>query len=191
MNVYDETSNLRLLPYRRCKRNDEIMINTQNKLSHLDNEGQVRMVDISQKEISTRRAVASATISMTSNTLQMILDQKITKGNVFETARIAGIMAAKKTSDFIPMCHPLNLSHIQIDFWVDYDQNSIHIKGIVSVDGKTGVEMEALTAVSVSALTIYDMCKSMDREMMISQIILEHKSGGKSGVFDRTKSVKT
>ena len=167
------------------------MINTQNKLSHLDNEGQVRMVDISQKEISTRRAVASATISMTSNTLQMILDQKITKGNVFETARIAGIMAAKKTSDFIPMCHPLNLSHIQIDFWVDYDQNSIHIKGIVSVDGKTGVEMEALTAVSVSALTIYDMCKSMDREMMISQIILEHKSGGKSGVFDRTKSVKT
>ena len=123
---------------------------------------------------------------MTPATLENILNQSVKKGNVLETARIAGIMGAKKTAGLIPMCHPLNITHIQIDFTPDIPRNAIKIAAQVRILDQTGVEMEALTAVSVAALTIYDMCKSYDRAMVISDIALVEKSGGKSGHFKRT-----
>jgi len=143
------------------------------------------MVDVTEKETTVRTAVAQGIVTMTPDTLEKIRDQGIKKGNVIETARIAGIMAAKKTSELIPMCHPLNLTHIGIDFFPDSESNSIRIEAIVRLPGKTGVEMEALTAVSVASLTIYDMCKSNDRQMVISDICLLEKSGGKSGRYSR------
>ena len=122
---------------------------------------------------------------MNQTTFEKIQNQTIKKGNVLETARISGIMAAKKTSELIPMCHPLNITHVQIDFFPDHATNSIRIESSVRTVDQTGVEMEALTAVSVAALTVYDMCKSYDREMTISNITLLEKSGGKSGTFVR------
>jgi len=143
------------------------------------------MVDVTEKEPTDRRAVAQGTISMNKATFRMIKNRKVKKGNVLETARIAGIMAAKNTSGLIPMCHPLNLTHVAVDFYPDESGNNIRIKATVRLFDRTGVEMEALTAVSVAALTIYDMCKSYDRGMTISDICLIEKEGGKSGNFVR------
>ncbi|MBT8367007.1 MAG: cyclic pyranopterin monophosphate synthase MoaC [Deltaproteobacteria bacterium] len=156
-----------------------------SSFTHIDDKGRVRMVDVTAKQPTVRIAVAGGTVMMKPETLKMIGDLKVKKGNVLETARIAGIMAAKKTSELIPMCHPLNLTHVQIDFNSDEDNHCIGIEAAVRTIDQTGVEMEALTAVSAAALTIYDMCKSYDREMTISKIQLLEKSGGKSGAFKR------
>ncbi len=151
--------------------------------THLDKDGRVRMVDVGEKIETKRIAVALGTISMAPDTLDRIMDEKVKKGNVLEAARIAGVMAAKKTSDLIPMCHPLNITHARIDFSFDKENHAIDIEAETSLTGKTGVEMEALTAVSVAALTIYDMCKSYDKAMRISNVYLKSKSGGKSGTY--------
>jgi cyclic pyranopterin monophosphate synthase len=155
--------------------------------THIDEKGNVRMVDVTEKQPTDRKAVAQGIVSMKPSTLTMIRNRKVKKGNVIETARIAGILAAKKTSELIPMCHPLNLTHVAVDFYPDESSSSIRIESSVKVFSRTGVEMEALTAVSVAALTIYDMCKSYDREMTISNILLAEKEGGKSGKFVRKK----
>ncbi len=151
--------------------------------THLDADGSVRMVDVGQKPETPRTAVAAGKVFMEKETLERIMDARVKKGNVLETARIAGVMAAKKTSDLIPMCHPLNITHARVDFTADAQKTAIDIEATVSLSGRTGVEMEALTAVSVAALTVYDMCKSYDRAMRISDIHLKSKSGGKSGPY--------
>ena len=143
------------------------------------------MVDVTDKQPTARVAVGGGAVIMKPETLKLIGDQKVKKGNVLETARIAGIMAAKKTSELIPMCHPLNLTHVQVDFNPDETKHCLGIEASVRTIDQTGVEMEALTAVSAAALTIYDMCKSYDREMTISGIRLLEKSGGKSGTYKR------
>jgi cyclic pyranopterin phosphate synthase len=143
------------------------------------------MVDVSEKDVTSRIAVASGSITMRAETLALILENKIEKGDVFSVARIAGIMAAKKTSELIPMCHPLNITSVEIDLRPNRKPPSVEIEATVRVTGKTGVEMEAMTAVSVAGLTIYDMCKAVDREMSIGAIRLLKKSGGKSGTFIR------
>jgi cyclic pyranopterin phosphate synthase len=153
--------------------------------THIDDEGRVRMVDVTKKKPTVRTAVAGGRIHMNPETLDLIQRRKVKKGNVLETARIAGIMAAKKTAELIPMCHPLNITHIQVDFSPDAAASCIGIEAAVRAIDQTGVEMEAITAVSVAALTIYDMCKSSDREMTISKIQLLKKSGGKSGTYVR------
>lgn len=157
------------------------------QFTHIDVDGKVRMVDVTGKEQTERTAVAKGKIIMQLSTLEKVLAGSVTKGNVLETARIAGVMAAKKTSDLIPMCHPLALTFIQVDFFPDHQTGSIGIEAIVRLIGRTGVEMEALTAVAASALTIYDMCKSIDRGMTITEIHLAEKSGGKSGHYLRQK----
>ena len=154
-----------------------------SKLTHFDDEGKAIMVDVSEKEETLREAVAHGSISMNSETFRLIMDKKIAKGDVLGVARIAGIMGAKRTSDLIPMCHPLNITSIQVDFIPLEEKNRIDIEARVKIKGKTGVEMEAFTAVAVAALTIYDMCKAVDRGMVISDIHLLEKSGGKSGRF--------
>ncbi|HSE85868.1 MAG TPA: cyclic pyranopterin monophosphate synthase MoaC [Candidatus Binatia bacterium] len=155
------------------------------KLSHLDEQGRARMVDVSEKEVTSRIAVARGTIHMRAETLALILGDKIEKGDVFLVARVAGIMAAKKTSELIPMCHPLNITSVEIDLTPARNPARVELEASVRVSGKTGVEMEAMTAVSVAGLTIYDMCKAVDREMSIGEIRLVKKSGGKSGAFLR------
>ncbi len=156
-----------------------------SEFTHIDSRGYVRMVDVTEKDGTMRMATAQGVISMRPETLEKIQNMGMKKGNVLETARIAGVMAAKKTAELIPMCHPLNVTHVSLDFESDGPSSSITIKASTRVTGQTGVEMEALTAVSVAALTIYDMCKSQDREMSISDIYLLEKSGGKSGAFVR------
>ena len=155
------------------------------ELSHLDEQGRARMVDVSEKEITSRIAVARGTIRMQARTLSLIVEEKIAKGDVFSVARIAGIMAAKKTSELIPMCHPLNITSVKIDLTPKQKPARVDIEASVRVSGKTGVEMEAMTAVAAAGLTIYDMCKAVDREMVIGEIRLVEKSGGKSGIFRR------
>jgi cyclic pyranopterin monophosphate synthase len=155
------------------------------KLSHLDDQGRARMVDVSDKEVTSRVAVARGAIQMRPETLDLILKGKVEKGDVFSVARVAGIMAAKKTSELIPMCHPLAIASVEIDLTPAENPSRVEIEAIVRVSGKTGVEMEAMTAVSVAGLTIYDMCKAVDREMSIGEIRLVQKSGGKSGTFIR------
>jgi cyclic pyranopterin monophosphate synthase len=155
------------------------------RLSHLDDQGRARMVDVSEKEITSRIATARGTIHMRAETLTLILEDKIEKGDVFAVARVAGIMAAKKTPELIPMCHPLNITSVEIDLTAKENPARVDIEAAVRVNGKTGVEMEAMTAVSAAALTIYDMCKAVDREMTIGEIRLAKKSGGKSGTFIR------
>lgn len=154
-------------------------------LTHIDNKGRVRMVDVTDKKPTARIAVAKGIVSMNPATFNKIQDQTVKKGNVLETARIAGVMAAKNTSSLIPMCHPLGITHAKIDFFPNRETSSIRIEAEIRLVGQTGVEMEALTAVSIAALTIYDMCKSYDKEMIITDICLLEKSGGKSGVFKR------
>jgi cyclic pyranopterin monophosphate synthase len=156
-----------------------------DKLSHLDEQGRAKMVDVSDKDITSRIAVARGTIHMRTETLALILDNNIEKGDVFSVARVAGIMAAKKTSELIPMCHPLNITSVEIDLTPAENPARVEIEASVRVSGKTGVEMEAMMAVSMAGLTIYDMCKAVDREMSIGEIRLVKKSGGKSGTFLR------
>ncbi len=155
------------------------------KLTHFDDEGRARMVDVSKKSDTTRVAVARGTVSMAPATFELIRERKISKGDVLGVARIAGIMAAKRTSQLIPLCHPLPISSVEIDFTPDAARARIEIEARVRVTGKTGVEMEALTAVSAAALTIYDMAKAVDRGMLISDIRLIEKRGGKSGRYKR------
>lgn len=157
------------------------------KLTHFDEEGRSRMVDVSNKDETLRVAVARGSITMNPETFGLIQDGKIAKGDVLGVARVAGIMAAKKTSELIPMCHPLNITGIDLHFHPDPGASRIEIEAQVRITGKTGVEMEALTAVSAAALTIYDMAKAVDRGMVISEIRLMRKSGGKSGAFERGK----
>ncbi len=154
--------------------------------THIDADGRVRMVDVSDKQPTLRIALAEGRISMNPETFEKIRDNRLQKGNVVETARIAGIMGAKRTADLIPMCHPLNLTHVHIDFFPEAATHSIRIEARAKIIDQTGVEMEALSAVSVAALTIYDMCKASDKEMVISDIRLLEKSGGKSGPFKRS-----
>jgi len=154
--------------------------------THMDDQGRVRMVDVSDKAPTDRIAVAGASITMNPETFRKVVDNTSRKGNVLETARIAGVMAAKKTWDLIPMCHPLNISHVQVDFSPDEKRHTIRIAASVRIFDRTGVEMEALTAASIAALTIYDMCKSHDRSMVISGVSLLEKSGGKSGRYVRS-----
>jgi cyclic pyranopterin phosphate synthase len=154
-------------------------------LSHLDDKGKARMVDVTVKEPSVREALARGKVVMHRDTLALVTGGKIPKGDVFGVARIAGIMAAKKTSDMIPMCHPLELTGIDIHFRTNDESGEIIIEAGVKTVGRTGVEMEAMTAVSVAALTIYDMCKSADKNITLSDIKLISKRGGKSGAFIR------
>ncbi|MEN6638548.1 MAG: cyclic pyranopterin monophosphate synthase MoaC [Smithella sp.] len=155
------------------------------KLSHINDAGHVQMVDVTGKAKTIRQAKARGQVKMKSGTLRLLSEGRLAKGNVLTTAKIAGIMAAKKTGEFIPLCHPLGLTGIDIEFTVDLANAQVVIESLVQTVGQTGVEMEALTAVSVAALTIYDMCKAVDKEIIISDILLLEKSGGKSGVFTR------
>ena len=155
------------------------------KSSHFDKKGAAKMVDISKKKITTRIAVAEGFIHMKKNTLDMIQKGLHKKGDVLSIARIAGIMGAKKTSELIPLCHPLNIEAINIDFEINNKANQINVLVNCKTNNKTGIEIEALTAVSICTLTIYDMCKSVDRSMHIDNIRLVHKSGGKSGTFNK------
>ena len=155
------------------------------KLTHLDSEGRARMVDVTEKDVTHRIASARGTVFMRPETLKLIMEKRVEKGDVFSVARVAGIMAAKKTPELIPMCHPLNVTSIEIDLVPREKPSRVEIEARVKVAGKTGVEMEAMTAVAVCGLTIYDMCKAVDREMSVSEIRLVKKSGGKSGTFIR------
>ncbi len=154
------------------------------RLSHVDAQGRARMVDVSAKAVTPREAVARGTVRMQPETLRLIRNGKIAKGEVLAVARIAGIMAAKRTAELIPLCHPLPVEVAGIDFEV-LGPGKMQVEARVKVTGKTGVEMEALAAVSVAALTIYDMCKAVDRRMVISDIRLMEKRGGRSGGFRR------
>ena len=154
-----------------------------DRLTHIDKKGRSRMVDVSEKEITLREAIASGVITMKPDTFRMIMDREIVKGDVLGVAKIAGIMGAKRTSGLIPMCHPLEITHIEVLFHPREDESTIGIESRVRVKGRTGVEMEALVAVSTAALTIYDMCKAVDKGMVISQVKLVKKSGGKSGTY--------
>ena len=151
------------------------------KLSHLDERGRARMVDVGSKPDTERVAVAKGEIIMRPETLALIQEGGIPKGDVLAVAQVAGVMAAKRVAELIPMCHPLLLTHVQVDFAPDEERSLVEIAATVKTTGKTGVEMEALTAVSVAALTIYDMCKAVDRAMRITNVRLVRKSGGKSG----------
>ncbi len=155
------------------------------KFTHLDNKGNAKMVDVTEKPLTMREAVAKGSVYMKPETIKLIEDKKIPKGDVFGVSRVAGIMAAKKTSELIPMCHPLNITSINIDFDLDRNKNKVDIKAHLKILGQTGVEMEALTAVTVAALTIYDMCKAVDKGIIISDIMLLEKRGGKSGTYKR------
>lgn len=154
-------------------------------LSHFDNEGKARMVDISEKTDTVREAIARGSVTMRRETLELIAQGAVGKGDVLGVARVAGIMAAKRTAEIIPMCHPLQLTGVTCNFVLNFDCNCVLIEARVKTTGKTGVEMEALTVVSTAALTVYDMCKAVDREMIIGDIRLVKKSGGKSGTFLR------
>ena len=153
------------------------------RLTHLDEKGAARMVDVGGKAVTERQATAKGRISMRPETLAMIEGGTAKKGDVLAAARIAGIMAAKKTHELIPLCHPLMISSVNIEFVFDRNEPAVEVAATVRVEAKTGVEMEALTAVAVACLTLYDMCKSADRAMRISDIRLAEKSGGKSGHY--------
>lgn len=153
------------------------------KLTHLDGKGAAQMVDVSEKVATSRTATAKGRIVMEPATLKLVTGGKLAKGNALEVARLAGIMAAKKTSELIPLCHPLMISKVAVDFKPSIKTHSIEVTATVKLTGQTGVEMEALTAVSVACLTLYDMAKAVDRGMVISDIRLTHKDGGKSGTY--------
>jgi len=166
---------------------------SKNKLTHLDNQGRARMVNVGAKPVSLREAIAEGYITLQPTTLRAIAEEKVPKGEVLNTARIAGIMAAKKCGELIPLCHPLPIESIEVDF--DFpalpekdEPVRLYIKAITRISAKTGVEMEALTAVTVAALTIYDMCKSADRSMVIGDLTLWEKTGGRSGAYRRARS---
>ncbi len=164
------------------------------RLTHLDERGSARMVDVGDKPATRRRAVATARMTMLPETLAMIVEGRAPKGDVFATARVAGIMAAKRTSDLIPMCHPLALTHVSVDFESAEPAEELHslaavdITAVCETTGPTGVEMEALTAVSVAGLTLYDMCKAVDRSMVLGEVMLLEKEGGASGRWIREET---
>lgn len=158
---------------------------SEQQLTHLDEKGQARMVDVSEKAHTERQATATAVIEMLPETLQMIVEGKHKKGDVMATARIAGIMAAKRTPDLIPMCHPLMLTSVKVELVPNLETSCVEISATCKLVGQTGVEMEALTAASAAALTLYDMCKAVDKGMVINQVQLEEKKGGKSGHWTR------
>lgn len=153
------------------------------RLSHIDADGKAVMVDVSDKDITDRIATATGSVIMEPDTLRLIEEGGVKKGDVLSVARLAGIMGAKKTPDLIPLCHPLALNSIEIELTLDTERNAVDISATCRVKGRTGVEMEALTAVSIAALTIYDMCKAVDRSMRLTDIRLMEKSGGRSGDF--------
>ena len=153
------------------------------RFSHLDAEGQAAMVDVSDKSVTQRTATACCTVLMQPETIALIREGAVKKGDVLSVARLAGIMGAKRTADLIPLCHPLNLTSISVELTVDASRDAVDISAMVKVDGKTGVEMEALTAASVAALTVYDMVKAVDRGTTITDVRLVHKAGGKSGDY--------
>ena len=155
------------------------------ELTHLDAQGNARMVDVGGKAVTSRSATATAVVSMLPETLALIRSGDHKKGDVLAVARIAGIQAAKKCPDLIPLCHPLMQNSVRVEFELNEQDSQVHIAASCSLDGKTGVEMEALTAASVAALTIYDMCKAVDKGMVIGPICLEEKLGGKSGHYRR------
>jgi cyclic pyranopterin phosphate synthase len=157
------------------------------ELTHFDRDGKARMVDVTQKAASERVAVAVGAVYLQAETLALIQDGGVKKGDVLSVARLAGIMGAKRTPDLIPLCHPLALTSVTLDLALDPERNAVDITATCKVAGKTGVEMEAMTAVAVAALTVYDMCKAVDRGITIGDIRLTHKSGGKSGVYEATQ----
>jgi len=154
-------------------------------LTHLDENGRARMVDVSDKEVTRREATARARVSMQPETARLIASGGMAKGDVLAVAQVAGVMAAKRTPDLIPLCHPLPISGVDMNFDLDVEHAVLEIRATVRVTGRTGVEMEALTAAAVAALTVYDMCKAVDRGMSIGDVELLHKAGGKSGEFVR------
>lgn len=156
------------------------------ELSHVDDLGRARMVDVGEKPDTVREARARGAVLMQPSTLKLIQRNEIQKGDVLAVAKIAGIMAAKRTAELIPLCHPLPLTHVDLSFRLHADRGALEIESVARVTGKTGVEMEALTAVAAAALTVYDMCKAADREMTIAEICLVEKRGGRSGVFRRS-----
>ena len=153
------------------------------RLTHLDDEGRLKMIDIGDKECTARVARVRGEICIQPTTAALIAQNRVAKGNVIEAARLAGIMAAKRTGDLIPLCHPLNIAAVDIDFTLKSDR--VQVEAQVRIDDRTGVEMEALMAVTIALLTIYDMCKAVDREMVISEVRLMEKRGGQSGVYQR------
>ncbi len=155
-----------------------------SKLTHFDEQGNAAMVDVSAKTESERAAVAKGSVLMAPETLALIRDGGVKKGDVLSVARLAGIMGAKRTPDLIPLCHPLSLSSVAVDLTLAPERDAVDIAATCKLVGRTGVEMEAMTAVAVAALTVYDMCKAVDRGMRIVDIRLTHKSGGKSGVYE-------
>jgi cyclic pyranopterin monophosphate synthase len=157
---------------------------SKKSLTHFDEGGNARMVDVGAKDVTERVAVARARVTMQSATLKLIATKKAAKGDVLAVAQLAGIMAAKRTPELIPLCHPLALSSVDVKLSLDAKHNAVDIEATCKLKGRTGVEMEALTAASVAALTVYDMCKSVDRGMVISDVRLLHKSGGKSGTYE-------
>lgn len=154
-------------------------------LTHFNDQGDAHMVDVSQKTATHRVATATCKVTMKPATLKLVIEGKAAKGDVLGVARLAGIMAAKKTAELIPLCHPIPIHSVELDLTVDEEKSCVDVRGVVSTDWKTGVEMDALTAVSVAGLTVYDMLKSADKDMVISDIMLIEKSGGKSGHYIR------
>jgi cyclic pyranopterin phosphate synthase len=154
------------------------------KFTHLDDDGNAVMVDVTDKGVTERTATAKGSVIMAAATMALILDGGVKKGDVLSVAQLAGIMGAKKTPDLIPLCHPLALTSVKVDLTCDADRNAVDITATCKLTGKTGVEMEALTAVAVAGLTVYDMCKAVDKAMRLTDIRLTHKAGGKSGVFE-------
>lgn len=154
-----------------------------DKLTHFNEDGRARMVDVSEKQQTFRQATASATVILNSETYELVLEGKMKKGDVLQVAQVAGIMAAKKTSELIPMCHPIILTGVDIEYLLDDDRYAIEIRATVKCKGETGVEMEALTAASAAALTIYDMCKAVQKDIVVEKIYLMEKIGGKSGHY--------
>ena len=155
------------------------------RLTHLDDEGRLKMVDVGDKERTARVARVHGEICMQTTTAALIAQNRVAKGNVIEAARLAGIMAAKRTGDLIPLCHPLNITVVDIDFTLKSDR--VQVEAQARIDDRTGVEMEALTAATIALLTIYDMCKGVDRDMVISEVRLMEKRGGQSGVYQRAE----
>jgi len=151
--------------------------------NHIDEDGNAVMVDVSDKVVSERTATATGSVFMQPETLALIIKGGVKKGDVLSVAQLAGIMGAKRTPDLIPLCHPLNLTSVKVQLTCDTDRNAVDIEAVCKLTGRTGVEMEALTAVSIAALTVYDMCKAVDRGMRLTNIRLRYKAGGKSGVY--------
>jgi cyclic pyranopterin monophosphate synthase len=163
---------------------------TKPQLSHIDADGAATMVDVSDKDVTERSATATGAVLMQPQTIALIREGLVKKGDVLSVARLAGIMGAKRTAELIPLCHPLNINSIKLELALADDRDAVEISATVRVSGKTGVEMEAMTAVAVAALTVYDMVKAVDRGVVIGEIRLRHKEGGKSGVWDAAGDAK-